>query len=67
MYVIVQPYNDGADRFAIATVVSEHVSVAEAFAELDRVAERLHWFQIPGDAIELMVVDRQRRPVKRGH
>jgi hypothetical protein len=30
-------------------------------------AEPLHRFEIPGDAIELIVVDEERRPARRGH
>lgn len=37
----------------------------EAFAELDRIGARLDHFGIVDEAIELVVVDEERRPVKR--
>ena len=35
-YLIVQPWGSGPSRFEQATIVSEHATAAEAFAELDR-------------------------------
>jgi hypothetical protein len=45
--------------------VSEHRTACEAFAELERLAARFHRFNLPGDVIEMLVVDAQRRPVVR--
>jgi hypothetical protein len=64
-FLIVQPYTDKRERLLTAIVVRSFETAAEAFAELDRIGERLHRFDIPGDAIEMLVVDEQRRPVKR--
>ena len=47
MYFVVQPYSDGPDRLTTATVLSEHATAAEAFTELERLAERLHRFRFP--------------------
>ena len=65
--LVVQPYTDRTDRLTSAIVVSEHATAAEAFAELDRMADRLRHFSLPGNAIEMLVVDTKRRPVLRGH
>src|SRR5262245_52725113 len=62
---LVQPYTDKPDRLLTAILVRSFETAAEAFAELDRLGERLHGFDILGDAIEMLVVDEQRRPVKR--
>jgi hypothetical protein len=62
---IVQPYTDKADRLLTAILMRSFDTAAEAFAELDRIGARLQGFDIPGDAIEMLVVDEQRRPVKR--
>jgi hypothetical protein len=60
----VQPYTAKPDRLLTAIVVRSF-DTAEAFAELDRLGERLHGFDIAGDAIEMLVVDEQRWPVRR--
>jgi hypothetical protein len=65
--MIVQPYTDGADRLNTAIIVSEAGIAADAFAELERLAERLDRFRLPGNTIEMLVVDSERRPVLRGH
>ena len=62
-YLLVQPYADGPQRFERATVVSTHQTVDGAFAALARHASRLEEFGIRSDAIELFVVDEERRPV----
>jgi hypothetical protein len=41
VFYIVQPYADGPDRCQRASVISEHATAAGAFAELERLAERL--------------------------
>jgi hypothetical protein len=64
-FYIVQPYVSGPDRFHKATIVRSFNTAAEAFAELDRVGARLDHFGIAGDAIELVVVDEERKLVKR--
>jgi len=38
-------------------------TAAEAFAELDRIGDRLRQYEIPAGSIELLVVDERRRPV----
>jgi len=48
-----------------ATVVSTHESVEAAYAELDRIAIRLHGHGLAGDVIELLVVDESRQRVAR--
>jgi hypothetical protein len=65
MFLLVQPYADGPERFHRATVVGEYETAAEAFAALDRMGERPNGFGIRGDAIEIYVVDEERRTVKR--
>ena len=63
-FLIIQPYTE-RDRLLTAILVRWFETAAEAFAELDRLADRLHGFDIPGDAIEMLVVDERRRPVER--
>ena len=48
-----------------ATVIKSFATAAEAFAELTRIAERLDAERIAGDALDLFVVDDERRPVRR--
>jgi hypothetical protein len=62
---VVQPYTDKPDRPLRAIVVRSFDTAAEAFAELERIGDRLHGFDLPGDTIEMLVVDEQRRPVQR--
>lgn len=65
-FYLIQPYVSGPDRFHKATVVrSFATAAAEAFAELDRLGARLDRFGIAADTIELLVVNEERRPVKR--
>lgn len=69
-YAIIQSYTDKRDRLETAVVVSEHRTADEAFADLERLAERLQRlqrFELPPDTLEMLVVDAQRRPVLRGH
>jgi len=66
-FAIIQPYTDKRDRLETAIVVSEHRTAGEAFAELERFAARFRRFNLPGDVIEMLVVDALRRPVLRGH
>jgi hypothetical protein len=60
---VVQPW--GPDKGRQGTVQSEHTTVDEAFAALDRVATDMAQSGIPGDAIELVVVDEHGRVVPR--
>ena len=39
MFHLVQPWGD--DKYTQATIVSTHATVAEAYAELDRIGEKL--------------------------
>jgi hypothetical protein len=64
-FYIVQPYVTGPNRFHHATIVRSFITAADAFAELDRMAARLDHFRIASDALEYVVVDEERRPVKR--
>jgi hypothetical protein len=60
---VVQPW--GQDKGRQGTVQSEHKTVAEAFAALDNIASDLAQTGVPGDAIELVVVDEQGEIVQR--
>jgi hypothetical protein len=53
------------DKGRQSTVQSEHKTVAEAFAALDVVATDMEQSGVPGDAIELVVVDEHGRVVPR--
>ena len=66
-YLLVQPWADGRDRYQRATIVGEYTTADEAFAALEAYARRLQHFRIRPDALELFVVDEQRRPMLRGH
>ncbi len=46
-------------------MLSQHVTVAEAFAELDRLSAQMVRTGAPSDAVELIVVDQDDRIVKR--
>ena len=63
IFRVVQPW--GPDTGTQSTMVSEHASAAEAFAEIDRLAAQMVRTGAPSDAVTLMVVDadgRVRRP-----
>jgi hypothetical protein len=60
---VVQPW--GPDKGRQGTVQSEHRTVAEAFAALDGIATDMAQSGVPGDAIELVVVDQQGEIVPR--
>jgi hypothetical protein len=62
-YRVVQPW--GPDKGRQATLQSEHSTVAEAFAALDAISAALARTGAPSDAIELVVVDDDGRPVGR--
>ena len=54
---LIQPW--GPDKGRQGTIQSEHATVAEAFAALDRVGMEMVLAGVPGDAIELVVADEQ--------
>lgn len=60
---MVQPY--GRNRAVEATVLSEHATAEEAFAEIDAMAEQMAKTGAPSDAIELLVIDAEGRIVSR--
>ena len=62
-YRVVQPW--GPDKGRQATFQSEHATVAEAFAALDALSAEMVRTGAPSDAIELIVVDDDGRPVTR--
>jgi len=55
VFRVVQPY--GRDRGREATLISEHATLAEAFAAIDRIAEKLERKGTRPDYLELIVVD----------
>ncbi len=63
MFHLVQPWGD--DKYSQATIVSTHTTVAEAYAELDRIGEKLHQDEAPEGTLEIYVVDEGRQPVSR--
>jgi hypothetical protein len=63
VYRIVQPW--GRDSAREATLISEHATAAEAFAELDRLAEQMVPTGVRSDYLELIVVDSSSEPVRR--
>jgi hypothetical protein len=52
---VVQPW--GPNKGRQATLISEHSTATEAFAEIDRLAARMVRTGAPSDAIELAVID----------
>lgn len=52
---VVQPWRPHKGRQG--SLVSEHQTVAAAFAEIDRLSSEMLWTGAPSDAIELLVVD----------
>jgi hypothetical protein len=65
-FSIIEPYADGPRRFHQATVTSGHARADVAFAELERMTERLRRFNMSVDQFDWIVVVAGRRPV-RGH
>jgi hypothetical protein len=63
MYRVVQPY--GKDKAREATVVSEHATAADAFAEIDHVSAQMVRTGAPSDYVELIVIDGEGRIVQR--
>jgi hypothetical protein len=65
-YRVVQPW--GPNRAKEATLISEHATVADAFAEIDRLRAQMTRTGTPAssrDAVELIVVDGSGRIVQR--
>jgi hypothetical protein len=63
-FYIVQPYASGPSRFQQATVVSEHATAAEAYAELRAHRGKAARLGLPWNAAgEMYVVDENRNPV----
>ncbi len=60
---VVQPW--GPHKGRQATLMSEHHTVAAAFAEIDRLSAEMVRTGAPSDAIELVVVDADDRLVRR--
>jgi hypothetical protein len=60
---VAQPW--GPDEARQATLVKEHATAAEAFAEIDRLAAQMVRTGAPSNAIELLVVDANGQPVRR--
>ena len=50
MFHLVQPWGD--DKSRQATIVSTHATVAEAYAALDRIGEKLHQDEAPEGTVE---------------
>lgn len=62
-HFVVQPY--GRDKAREATVVFEAESAEAAFAEIERLAAQMARTGAAPDSIELLVVDEERRVVRR--
>ena len=62
-YRVVQPW--GEDRAHEATLISEHATVADAFAEIDRLSAQMVRTGAPSNAVEFVVVDDASRIVQR--
>lgn len=60
-YRIVKPWGPARQ----ATLLSEHDTAREAFQEIDRLAAQMARTGAPSDAVELIVVDRDDRVVRR--
>ncbi len=63
MFHLVQPW--GGDKYREATIHSTHATVAEAYATLDRIGDKLHQDEAPEGTLEIYVVDEGRQPVPR--
>ena len=55
----------GQNKGREGTVQSEHKTIAEAFAALDSIATDIAQTGVPGDAIQLLVVDEHGQIVPR--
>ena len=63
LYRVVQPW--GRDRATQSTLISEHLSAAQAFAAIDALAERMMRTGSPSNAVEFIVIDPESRIVSR--
>ena len=63
LYRVVQPW--GPDKVRQATVISQHHTVAAAFNEIDGFADQMMRNGVPGNAVELFVLDAENRVVAR--
>ena len=54
-YRVVQPY--GRDKARESTVISEHATASEAFAEIDRLRAQMVRTGAPSNYVEFIVVD----------
>ena len=63
MYRVVQPWGRGINTQG--TIVSEHLTVAEAFATIDRMAAAMEVEDVRIEDLELVVVDSRGRVVPR--
>jgi hypothetical protein len=63
VFRIVQPY--GRDKARESTVISEHQTAADAFAEIDRLSAQMVSTGVRADYVELIVVDEEGRIVQR--
>jgi hypothetical protein len=66
-FMIVQPYTEKSNRLQNGHHRLGACTVDDALRQLERLAERLHGFKLPGDVMEMLVVDDERWPVRRGH
>jgi len=64
MFHIVQPCADGPRRFDYATVLASHLTVDDAFDELERVRAILGTHGLPALASDLAVVTDDRSPIR---
>jgi hypothetical protein len=60
---VVQPWR--RDKARQASVISEHASVGQAFADIDRMAAQMVRTGDRSDAVELLVVDTEDQIVSR--
>jgi hypothetical protein len=64
MFHIVQPCANGPRRFDYATVLSSHLTIDDAFDELERVRAILGIHDLPALASDLAVVTADRSPIR---
>jgi hypothetical protein len=62
-FFLVQPYVSGPQRGRHATIVSAHNGLEAAYTALETIAQRLENQGLPSNAIQLLVVDEDRREV----
>jgi len=62
-YRVVQPY--GPDKAREATIISEHQTAPDAFAEIDRLSAQMVRTGAPSNTVELLVVDPAGRIIQR--